>query len=123
MSDGHSDRITLTKEEMDEECKMHRRAKEIRESISYILESDGASCQEVPTPECFPHQGNSLLFASPDRSPDSEVCVHVHPVSDATMVITVSRDIMVSSDISDEETRAITDFINETAFYDFNSEE
>ncbi len=116
MSDGLSDRITLTKEEMDEEYKVYRRAKEVRESISHALEHDGISCQELPTPECFPHQGHSTLLTLPD-SPESEVCVHVHPVSDMTMVVTVSRDVMIPFNIDNDDIQTLTNFIHEMADY------
>ena len=123
MSDGLSDRIILTKERADEGYEMWRNAKEIRGKISHVLEVGGASCQELPTPECFPHQGRSTLVTDQHGQRESEVCVHVHPASDSTMIVTVSRAIMVSSDIADEDIKSITDFIGETAFYDFDSEE
>ena len=114
MSDGMSDRITLTREEMHEESERYRKAKEVRENLSEILSGEGLLCEDIPTPNAFPHQGRTT-FVSSITPTEAEICVHTTPVSDQSMVITISRDFLIPADLSSDQVESLAKFIMDLA--------
>ena len=116
MSDGLSDRVMLTREEMNEEAERYRKAKEVREDIAELLSDEGLLCEDIPTPNAFPHQGRST-FVSSVVPTEAEICLHATPVSNQTMVLTISRDFMIPSDVSKEHVVAFSKFIMDLADY------
>jgi len=114
MSDGLSDRVMLTREEMHDESERYRKAKEVRTNLSEILSREGLLCEDIPTPNAFPHQGRSTFVSSIAPS-EAEICVHATPVSNQSMVITISRDFLVPSDLSSGQVESLADFIFDLA--------
>lgn len=116
MSDGLSDRIMLTREEMDEEAERYRKARKIRDNIADFLSDEGLLCEDIPTPNAFPHQGRST-FISSIVPQEAEICLHATPVSNQSMVLTISRDFTIPSDISSEHVEAFAKFIMDLSEY------
>ena len=114
MSDGLSDRIMLTKEEMHEESEKYRKAKEVRTNLSEILSGEGLLCEDIPTPNAFPHQGRSTFISSIVPS-EAEICLHVTPVSNQSMVVTISRDFLIPADLSSDQVESLARFIMDLA--------
>ena len=116
MSDGISDSLVKDHNTL-EEYRLMSKAREIQDSIRKSIEDTYTyeACTELPTPECFPHQGKSLAVMIPDAN--AEVSVHVTAMSESTMMVSVSRDIVISSTASMDDIKNITNFINDIAYH------
>ena len=113
MSDGIED-VYLSKEVIQESSREERVAGQIQSAIAKSIGDSMALCEELPTPECFPHQGTSLFVEFQDLGRD--ISVHVSPAGSSDSMVTVSRDILIPSDISAGDIEAITKFIGNVAY-------
>jgi hypothetical protein len=103
--------------------KMSQAANDIQNSIAKAVEYAGAVVEEAPTPECFPHQGDSLFIDFPDLHEGGESSLHVSSSGRSSVVITISKDIIVPADISMNEVQMIADFISHISYHNVFAEE
>ncbi len=93
MSDGINDMLSLDKMQDNEED--YIRADGIRSTIVDALGLSDLVCEEVDTPAAFPHQGKSIIISSSHN--ENDVCLHATPSGGDSVIVTVSRDIIIPS--------------------------